>query len=106
MNDTTNADTLAATHNQATNAQKKPRKTKTPEEKIAELEKKQAQLAERVKAEKAKIQGQARKQDTRRKIVAGAIALEHMEHDENFKSVMRDLLKKYVSEKDLHLFDL
>ncbi len=86
-----------------------PTKTKrpklTPEQKIAELEKKQNQLAERIKDEKAKISKEQRKQDTRRKIVAGAIALENMEHDENFKHVMQGLLIRHVKESDRKLFD-
>lgn len=84
---------------------KKKRKHKSPEEKLAELQEKQNQIAERVKAQKAKLKQDERKRDTRRKIVAGAIALEHMEHDENFRHVMEGLLKRYVNEKDLDLFE-
>ena len=84
---------------------KKKRKSKSPEERLAELQKKQNQIAERVKAQQAKIKTDDRKKDTRRKIVTGAIALEHMEHDENFRHVMEGLLKKDVKETDLHLFE-
>ena len=83
---------------------KKPRQTS--EEKIAALELKQNQLAERIKDEKAKIAKQSRKDDTRRKIVAGALALEHMTLDENFRYQMQDLIRNHVKEKDRHLFDL
>ena len=86
--------------------QKKKRKTRTPEEKLEALQKKQQQLAQQVKDQKAKLKGQARKEDTRRKIVAGAIALEHMEYDENFKHIMEGLLRQHVKESDLHLFNL
>lgn len=97
-------DTATAT---APNTPKKPkRKALTPEQKIAQLEAKQARLQEQVKNEKAKISAKNRKEDTRRKIVAGAIALEHMEYDENFKNVMEGLLKKHVKESDLHLFEI
>ena len=87
-------------------ARKTPRKVRTPEQKIADLEAKQARLAEQVKTEKAKIAGKKRKEDTRRKIVAGAIALEHMEYDENFKHVMEGLLRQHVKESDQHLFEI
>lgn len=95
-----------AVHSAKPPATKGRGKARSPEEKIADLEKQQAQLAARVKAEKAKIAAKRRKEDTRRKIVAGAIALEHMEHDENFRHAMTDLLKKHVKETDLHLFQI
>ncbi len=84
----------------------KPAKARlSPEDKIAALELKQNQLAEQIKDQKAKITAKNRKEDTRRKIITGAIALEHMEHDPNFKNVMTDLLKKHVKESDLKLFE-
>lgn len=108
-------DKLTGAHKNASNpdhtevAEEKPprkkRKHKTPEEKLAELQEKQSKIAARVKDQKAKLKQDERKRDTRRKIVAGAIALEHMEHDENFRHVMEGLLKRYVTEKDLELFE-
>lgn len=84
---------------------KKKRRSKSAEEKLNALKEKQKKLAAQVKAEEAKIKKHSRRQDTRRKIVAGAIALEHMEHDENFKHVMEGLLKRHVKESDQRLFD-
>lgn len=78
---------------------------KTPQQKLAELEVKQNQLKARISKEKAKISQHQRKQDTRRKIVAGAIALEHMEHDENFRHIMQGLLTRHLKESDKALFD-
>jgi len=86
--------------------QKKKKVRQTPEQKLAALEKQQAQLKARIAKEKSKLTANQRKLDTRRKIVAGAIALEHMEHDENFRGVMEGLLKRHVTEKDKSLFDL
>jgi hypothetical protein len=37
-----------------------------------------------------------RKLDTRRKIIAGAFALEHMKYDENFASAFTAILDRYV----------
>jgi len=101
-----NADTPTAPTTATITAKKPKRKSLTPEQKIAQLEAKQARLQAQVKTEKAKIAGQKRKEDTRRKIVAGAIALEHMEHDENFRHVMEGLLRKHVKETDKALFGM
>lgn len=43
-----------------------------PEEQLAALEKKQDQIKARIAKKKAQIRTQSRKQDTRRKIIAGA----------------------------------
>jgi len=64
----------------------------SPEEKIALLEKEQAaaqaaakkkldQIKAKLQNEKAKVATASRKKDTRRKVIAGALALKHMEHD-------------------------
>jgi len=44
--------------------------------------------------------------DTRRKIVAGAIILNHAEIDEAFAVKLYELLDKFVSVRDRQLFDL
>lgn len=81
-------------------------KRKTPDEKLAELHAKRDQLNARIQRETAKVRSQTRKEDTRRKIIAGAIALEHCEHDPNFKQYMDDLLRRHVKDADKKLFDL
>ena len=48
-----------------------------------------------------------RKEDTRRKIVAGAVVLKHMEHDDAFAAAMHALLNKFVDKlPDRALFGL
>ena len=82
------------------------RKTKTPEQRIAELKTKESQLQKRIKREQAKLSQAKRKEDTRRKIIAGAIALEHMDYDQDFADKMRSLIAKHVKDSDKALFDL
>lgn len=78
---------------------------KNPEEKIAELEHQQDQLKARIQREKAKLKAAQRKADTRRKVIAGALALEHQ--DEAFQATLRHLLDAYVTrDADRALFDL
>jgi hypothetical protein len=49
---------------------------------------------------------QQRKDDTRRKIIAGAIALEHAENDPEFAAGLAALLNRYVVKpQDRALFD-
>ena len=80
---------------------------KTPEEKLQELTKKKAQLAAQITRTKAQVRGQERKRDTRRKIIAGALALEHAEQDTQFGQALRFLLDKHVTRPaDRELFDL
>lgn len=56
---------------------------------------------ERKNAAVAKLEGQKRtrdrKLDTRRKIIAGAIALEHCLHDDAFAATFRALLDRHVT---------
>lgn len=78
---------------------------KTPAERIAEAEKKLSQLQARIASDKAKIRDQARKDDTRRKIIAGGLALKHK--DVEFEATMRRLLDQHVIKSaDRALFDL
>lgn len=86
-------------------AAKTRRKALTPAEKIAKLEEQQAQLAARIQNEKSKISKEKRKLDTRRKIVAGALALEHMEHNPEFATEMVKLINRHTKEADKILFD-
>ena len=47
----------------------------------------------------AKIEENKRAMDTQRKIVAGAIVLSHMEHDETFKATMGPLLRQFAEKR-------
>ncbi|MEO1190103.1 MAG: hypothetical protein AAFW60_13640, partial [Pseudomonadota bacterium] len=83
-------------------------KRATPSEQLAKLEKKKTQLDARIQQKKAQVRTQQRKDDTRRKIIAGALALEHMAHDNKFRGTMEKLIESHVAtrEKDAKLFDL
>ena len=73
-----------------------PKPRKTPEERLAELKIKQGQIKARIQKEAAKLQGEERKKDTRRKIIAGALALEHAATDADFGTALNRLLFRYV----------
>lgn len=59
------------------------------------LEKKK-QLEEQLRALDSRQKQQQRKLDTRRKIIAGALALEHAEGDEDFAATLYRLINRYV----------
>lgn len=70
---------------------------KTVEQRIAEAEAKEQaakDLKKRLQRQKA---AQDRKDDTRRKVLIGAVAMKHMEIDANFASRITDLLDKFVT---------
>jgi hypothetical protein len=73
---------------------------KSPEEKIAELEQQEARIKARLQREKAKLRETERKADTRRKIIAGAIALEHAAQNPTFQKEFWDLLDRAVKKAD------
>lgn len=80
---------------------------KSPEEQLAELEAKESQLKARIQKKRAEVAGKKRKQDTRRKIIAGALALEHAEQDGQFGATLTKLLREHVTRpEDRKLFDL
>ena len=77
---------------------------------ISTLEKlrlKQDQLQARIRREQAKELAQKRKDDTRRKILAGAAMLDRAEKDAAFKLELHALLSRFlVRADDRALFDL
>jgi len=78
---------------------------KSPEEKIEELQQQERQLKARIQREKAKLKEAQRKADTRRKVIAGALALEHK--DATFQATLRGLLDAHVKrDADRALFGL
>ena len=80
-------------------------RSKSPAEKIAELEQREAQIRARLTREKARLRDDERKRDTRRKIIVGALALEHK--DSAFQDALSRLLRQYVTKpQDRALFDL
>lgn len=83
------------------------------EKQIASLkatsDKKLAQLQARLKAEKARGREKQRKLDTRRKIIAGALALEHMDRnpDTEFARIMDRMIEQYtLGDRERALFNL
>lgn len=66
---------------------------------IEKLRQKKAQLEAQLKAAEARERETSRKEDTRRKVIAGALALEHYEKNANseFAKVMARLLDEYVT---------
>jgi hypothetical protein len=79
---------------------------KTTEQKLAELAEKKAQLEARIKQESAKLKSAERKKDTRRKVIAGALALEHAQRDPAFKATLMKLIGDNVSrQEDRALFE-
>ena len=70
---------------------------RTPEERISELEKQRNQINARLQKERAKIAAQKRKDDTRRKIIAGAALLAHAEHDNTVKAQLWRILDQNVT---------
>ena len=80
---------------------------KTPQEQLAELEQKQAQIAARIQKKKAEAKAAERKRDTRRKVIAGALALDHAAIDPIFGSDLKRLIDTHVKRpEDRALFDL
>jgi len=81
-----------------------PRLTTT--DKMATLRKRQEEIANQLKLLEAREREQARKDDSRRKIIAGALALEHFEKnpESDFGRQMFRLLDEYVEPRNRGLF--
>lgn len=80
---------------------------KTAEEQLEELEKKKSQLDARIQKKRAAVRASQRRQDTRRKIIAGALALEHATIDAEFGRKLNRLLNEHVTRPDdRKLFEL
>ncbi len=80
---------------------------RSPEDQLADLQQKESQIKARIAKKRAEVSKKKRKQDTRRKIIAGALALEHMEQEPKFAAEMMRLLNRYVERpEDRKLFDL
>lgn len=91
---------------------------KTPEERIAELEKRRIQVEAKLKAEKeailrakrrenAKIQNRKRKDETRRKVLVGAAILQRVELDQWPKERLLNLMEGFLTrDQDRELFGL
>lgn len=71
-----------------------PRST---EAQLEALKKRKSQVEAQISALNARRQKDAKRQDTRRKVVAGAILLEHCEHDSGFKELVGSLLDRFLT---------
>lgn len=72
-------------------------KIKAQEEKLKQLKAQKQQIEARKRAAAVKI---TRQQDTRRKVLAGAMVLEMMERDENTRQRFMQRLDKYLTRPD------
>ena len=80
---------------------------KTEQEQLEALEKKKSQLDARIQKKRSAVRASQRKKDTRRKIIAGALALEHSAIDSDFGSKLTRLLNEHVTRpEDRKLFEL
>ncbi len=84
-----------------------PRAQKVDPNRLTQLEQRLAKAKRDLARELAKGKDQARRDDARRKIIAGALALEHSElhPDSEFGQTMRMLLREHVRADDRHLFE-
>lgn len=78
----------------------------TPDEKRETLTKKKQALEAQLKALDARSKAQARKDDTRRKVIAGAVALEHMQRnpDDPLSVKLREIIARSVDARSRRLF--
>lgn len=80
---------------------------KTAEEQLEALEKKKSQLDAQIQKKRSAVRAAERKRDTRRKIIAGALALEHSAIDVEFGRKLNRLLQEHVTRpEDRKLFEL
>ena len=79
----------------------------TDEERLSALLARQAALQRKIRTAKARLTGQARRDDARRKIIAGALALEHLTRNpgSDFAKILFGLLDEYVRPDERPLFE-
>ena len=84
-----------------------PRKPTPNPERLSTLEKRLEAIQRQIRREKSAAKGQARADDTRRKIIAGALALEHFAKNpgSDFGKIMFRLIDEYARPEDRVLFD-
>lgn len=76
-------------------------------ERIRKLEEQRQRIDARIAAIRARAQTQARKDDTRRKVLAGSVVLKAVREGTLGAQVLRDLLDRYLeADRDRRLFDL
>lgn len=76
-------------------------------ERLHKLLRQQEELAEQIRQEWVRILDQQDREDIQRKIIAGTIALTHADEDQRFRSLLHDLLDRFVSrDEERALFGL
>ena len=79
----------------------------TPDERIAELEKRKEEIANRIERLRSVESTKERKRDTRRKILAGACVLDRAAKDQVLERHLKEILDAFLTKpKDRELFDL
>lgn len=71
--------------------------TRSTDEKIAAAKRKRDQAQARLQSLVAAKAKEAKRLDTRRKVIAGAILLEHCEHDKNFKATVSAIFDEFMT---------
>jgi hypothetical protein len=84
-----------------------PRQRKVDPEQLKTLEQRLAKAQRDLRYARSLEKKQARADDARRKIIAGALALEHFEKNpgSEFGKIMLQLLDEYTRPYERHLFD-
>ena len=67
---------------------------------LEELEQKRATLDARIQTERAKLRVRTRKQENRRKVLAGAAVLFHADQDPVFKKTLMNMIDGFLSRED------
>ena len=73
---------------------------------LSDLEKQKGRIERKINRLEKSERVAARKRETRRKIVAGALVLTHAEINEEFGLQLERLLERFVRDRDRELFDL
>ena len=75
--------------------------------KLEQLKKKQEQLRLQIQKEQQKESAKKRKEDTRRKILLGAMVLERMDRESEYREQVINKLDSYLTkDRDRELFEL
>lgn len=80
----------------------------TPDsDRLKKLRQQQEELAQKIRLEESRLKEQARKDDTRRKIIAGAVALDLAEQNPQFRALLYEAMNQAVTaERDRDLLGL
>ena len=80
----------------------------TPEsDRLKKLRQQQEELAQKIRLEESRLKEQARKDDTRRKIIAGAVALDLANNHSQFRALLYEAMNQAVTaERDRDLLGL